>query len=318
VHKFILYILIFIAALYGCSKKSNNTYTGYVEGEFVQISAEISGRLQNLAIDRGQYVKKDQLLFSLEANNELYAKQQAQAVVDLKQANLDNLLKGQRPDEIEVLIAKREQINNSLTLAEIRLNRNKKLVKAGAITQDQFDESYTIYKTTKEELTAADAQIRTAKSGARVDEIIAAKADLEDAKANLREAAYRLSKKTISTNIEAFVQDTLYKPNEWIASGVPVITLLPADNLKVRFFVPEQDISSIKTGQNVRIFCDSHKGVIIASINYKSTEVEYTPPIIFSNNTRKKLMFLIEAKIPAQYSTILHPGQPVDLVVEKL
>ena len=317
-YKIFLYFIISIVTLYGCSNKSHHIYTGYVEGEFVQISAEISGKLQNLAISRGQRVNKNQLLFTLEATDELYAQQQAQAIVDLKQANLDNLLKGQRPDELEILTAKREQINNSLALAEMRLNRNTQLLKNRAITQDQFDESHTIYKTTKEELIAADAQIRFAKLGARSDEIIAAKATLEDAKTNLLEATYKLSKKTISTNIAAFVQDTLYKPNEWVTSGAPVITLLPDDNLKVRFFVPEQDISSIKIGQNIKIHCDSCKKPIIASINYKSTEVEYTPPVIFSNNSRKKLMFLIEAKIPAQYSSVLHPGQPVDLVMEKL
>jgi len=309
--------MLFIAFFCGgCRSKS--TYSGYVEGDFIQVSPEVSGILQNLAVAEGDTVKKDQLLFILNANDELYAKEQAQAIVNLKQSTLNNLVKGKRRDELDVLIAQREQVKVILELSTLRLNRHKNLLSSGAITQDQFDETQTTYENNKAQLIVIDAEIHLANLGAREDEIQAARADLENAVASLKKALWQVSKKTIYAPAEAYVQDTLYRIGELVTVGTPVVILLPNTNLKARFFVSERHLSRIKRGQSVKLFCDSCKGSIIATINYISTEAEYTPPVIFSKSSREKLVFLVEAKISPQYINILHPGQPLDVVVEHL
>ena len=313
-----LFIIISIVIYYSSSNKFKNIYPGYVEGEFVQISSEISGILQNVAITKGELVQKQQLLFTLSNNDELYAVQQAQAVIKQKQANLDDLLKGKRSDEIDVLIAEREQIHVILDLSELRLKRYKNLLKGGAITHEQFDETQSSYENNKAKLIEIDAQIRLANLGARSDAIQAAVADLDNATVNLNKANWQLSKKTILSSNSAYVHDILYRSGELVSVGSCVVMLLPIDNLKARFFINEKNLSRIKVGQSVTLSCDYCKEKVVADISYISYEAAYTPPMIFSKGSREKLVFLVEAKIPPQYFNALHPGQPLDIFVEYL
>ena len=107
------------------------------------------------------------------------------------------------------------------------------------------------------------------------------------------------------------VYDTLYREGEWVAAGSPVVRMLPPSNIKVRFFVPQTIVGSLATGRAVAIQCDGCGADIPATISYISNEAEFTPPVIYSNETRSKLVFMIEARPSPESATKLHPGQPV-------
>ena len=111
----------------------------------------------------------------------------------------------------------------------------------------------------------------------------------------------------------AFVQDTLYRVGEWVAAGSPVVQLLPPGNLKVRFFVPETVLPKIQSGQTVRVTFDGGQRNYAATVNYISTQAEFTPPVIYSQENRAKLVYMIEAKFPPADAANLRPGQPVDV-----
>jgi HlyD family secretion protein len=114
----------------------------------------------------------------------------------------------------------------------------------------------------------------------------------------------------------ALVQDTLYRQGEWVAAGNPVISLLPPENLKVRFFVAQADLPRIKIGGTANVIFDGSAKSYPATINYISTQNEYTPPVIFSRETRANLVYMIEAKFSPADATDLRPGQPVDVNVK--
>ena len=81
----------------------------------------------------------------------------------------------------------------------------------------------------------------------------------------------------------------------------------------MRFFVPQETLPQIKVGQSVSIRCDGAPSAINATINYISTQVEYTPPVIYSRETRANLVFMIEAKISPADVADVRPGQPADV-----
>ena len=83
-------------------------------------------------------------------------------------------------------------------------------------------------------------------------------------------------------------------------SGQAVIALLPPGNLKVRFFVAEPVRASLHTGQTVKVSCDGCQGELTATISFIAREAEFTPPVIFSQEQRQKLVFLIEARPSAK------------------
>ena len=105
----------------------------------------------------------------------------------------------------------------------------------------------------------------------------------------------------------------LYRQGEYVAAGNPVVVLLPPANLKVRFFVPETALPRIKTGQTVSVTFDGRRSIYSATVNYISTQAEFTPPVIYNRENRAKLVFMIEAKFSPADAADLRPGQPVDV-----
>ncbi len=95
--------------------------------------------------------------------------------------------------------------------------------------------------------------------------------------------------------------------------GNPVVMLLPPENLKVRFFVPQEVLPEIKTGETVNVIFDGAAHLYSATISYISTQVEFTPPVIYNRANRAKLVFMIEAKFSPADAAELRPGQPVDV-----
>lgn len=131
--------------------------------------------------------------------------------------------------------------------------------------------------------------------------------------AALEKARWSFDQKQQSAPTNAFVQDTLYRQGEWVAAGSPVIALLPPENLKVRFFVPQEELPKIKIGATANVTFDGGGKTYAATINYISTQSEYTPPVIFSRETRANLVYMIEAKFSAADASEVRPGQPVDV-----
>ena len=105
------------------------------------------------------------------------------------------------------------------------------------------------------------------------------------------------------------MQDTFFVEGEWVPAGRPVASILPPGNVKARFYVPETVVGGIAIGRPVEISCDGCSKVE-AKVSYVSSQAEYTPPVLYSKESRSKLMFLVEARLPGAE---LRPGQPVDV-----
>ena len=85
----------------------------------------------------------------------------------------------------------------------------------------------------------------------------------------------------------------------------------------MRFFVPEETEGKLKVGQTATVHCDGCAKEVPVQITYISPEPEFTPPVIYSNETRSKLVFMIEARPKIDDAPLLHPGQPVEVRVNE-
>jgi HlyD family secretion protein len=140
-------------------------------------------------------------------------------------------------------------------------------------------------------------------------------AQVESLNDALTKAKWSFDQKQQFAPTNAFVQDTLYRQGEFVAAGNPVIVLLPPENLKVRFFVPETSLAKIKTGQIVAVNFDGAAKNYSATVNYISTQAEFTPPVLYNRENRAKLIFMVEAKFSPADAAELRPGQPVDVKI---
>jgi len=299
---------------FGCERNQTARFQGYAEGEFVFVAAPAAGRLEMRSVRRGQEVEAGALLFSLEQENEKAARREAEAQLHAAEARLANLSVGRRSSEIDALLAAAAQAEAARNLSMVQLERNEKLFSAGYIAREQLDEARAVHRTNSERLAEARAQLRTAQQSiGRDNEIEAARTEVEAARAALAQGNWRLDQRAVNAPAKAVVHDTFYSEGEWVPAGSPVVSLLPPANVKLRFFVPEAVVGSIRIGQTVSATCDGCGKPLTAKISYISRQPEYTPPVIYSRDQRIKLVFLVEALPDAADAARLHPGQPVEI-----
>ena len=129
----------------------------------------------------------------------------------------------------------------------------------------------------------------------------------------LAQAQWNFTQKAQAAPQTGLVFDTLYRQGEWVDAGHPVVVLLPPQNIEVRAFVPETQIGTIKPGDPAEVFVDGVSEPFKGTLRYIFPEAEYTPPVIYSEESRSKLVFMVEVDFEPETAAKLHPGQPVDV-----
>jgi HlyD family secretion protein len=157
------------------------------------------------------------------------------------------------------------------------------------------------------------SDLQTAGLGSRVDEIAAAEAAARASEAALAKAQWDLDQKSQAAPKSGLVFDTLYYEGEWVPAGHPVVSLLPPEQIKVRAFVPEPQIGAVHIGDRVQVSVDGVGAPFTGRVSFISPEAEYTPPVIYSQESRSKLVFMVEVEFDPKIAVSLHPGQPVDV-----
>jgi HlyD family secretion protein len=267
------FALVLLAVLAGCEKSHEGKWLGYAEGDTAFIAAPLAGWVTDLKVQRGDLVKKGDMLFALDDTSQIAARDSALAAI--AQAE------GQRA-----------QAEANLDLTQKQLVRQEGLLRAAATSKQAYDQAKAAY----------DAAL------AQVEQIAASE---NQARAALSNAGYQLSQRAVVSLTAGRVQDVYFRSGEYAPAMTPVVSVLPPENVYVRFFVPEDQFSRIHLGQKVKIHCDGCADNIVATIAFIASKEEFTPPVIFSNQSRKQLVFKVEARAPGGLK--LNPGQPVDV-----
>jgi HlyD family secretion protein len=308
----LLLVSVLIAA---CAPVPEETWQGYIEGEFVLVASPYAGQLQRLATHRGQRVVERQPLFSLEQENERAARLEAEERLKTAEARLENLAAARRAPEIQAQRAELAQARAALDLSKSQLAQQERLFKSGFVSQGRLDEARSVYARDVARVGNAEAQLQNLLQPIGRDaERKAAEGEVAAARAAVEQAAWRLQQKSVVAPVAGPVQDTFFVEGEWVPAGRPVVSLLPPGNVKVRFYVAESALQTFPVGREVDIRCDGCKPVH-AKVTFVSTQAEYTPPVLYSREGRQKLMFLIEARPAPADAAALHPGQPVDVTL---
>lgn len=304
-------LALFILA--GCGRQESDRVQGYAEGEFVYVASPLAGILEKLYVQRGDQVSAGDLLFDLDNTPEKAARDEAQRRLAQARANLEDAIKARRPSEIESIEAQLKQARAALSFSETEFIRQQKLLESGAVSAQAYDRALSTRDQDRQRVAQLEADLETANLGSRTDQIKAAEENTRAQEATLARAEWDLSQKRQSAPQAGVIFDTLFREGEWVAAGRPVVALLPPENIKVRAFVPETQIGSIHYGETVRVSVDGVKEPFIGKVTFISPRAEFTPPVIYSQEARSKLVFMIEARFDPAVSKNLHPGQPVDV-----
>ncbi|WP_454782992.1 HlyD family secretion protein [Legionella sp. WA2022007384] len=269
-----LFLIMICTLMVGCKEK-NNSLQGYVDADYTYISSRFSGNLISLDAPKGTTINKGELLFTLDVQPQLSQLKKAKA-------NLTQALA-----QVKV---KQADLDYQSTL----LARYQKLIKSGGVSLEQLEEVKNNYLNAQASLISQQALV-------------------ESSMAELTQAKWSESNKKKYSSISGYVYDTYFTVGELVLSGRPVLSIVSPENLKVIFYVPEPLLSKLKLKNQVTISCDGCKDTFLATVSYISSKTEYTPPYIFSESSRTKFVYRVEAKPVKTAFNYLHPGQPVSI-----
>lgn len=289
-------------------------FQGFVEGEFLRIGPDEAGRLEALAVRRGETVEAGQPLFTLETETFEADRAAAESRLSEAEAALADLLAGQqRPEEIEVLMAGRARARADVRLTRAELERQRRLHTEGFASLARLQQAQADFQRAEASLAEVERQIDVARLTARIQRIEQARGAVEAARSALAAAAERLARRTIRAPEGGLIQDVLFYPGELVPATRPVVSLLPPERRKIVFYVPEVWRARIRPGTRIAVTCDNCPEDLAATVNFVSAQEEFTPPVIFSPDERWKLVYRVEARPDSPLA--LSPGQPVTIVL---
>jgi HlyD family secretion protein len=307
--------LIALITWYFWPRDKEEHWLGYVEAETLYIAAPVSGRLATRAVERGERVNPGAALFSLDPETADANAARLQALVTSAEAEATNLSQAsQRPAELDVSRASEAAAAAQLAKAQSDFQRVAALAAQGFASRAQLDAARAARDGAQAALAQTRAQIRSGElTAGRTAQIASAKANVASAAEALR--AQRKVRADIAPTSPAkgLVEQTFYNPGEWVPADSPVVSVLPDDRRKLRFYVPEGKVAILKPGTPIQYHCDGCAAGQTARISYISPRPEYTPPVIYSERARAKLVFLVEAMLPPSDKP-LPPGLPVEVL----
>jgi HlyD family secretion protein len=178
--------------------------------------------------------------------------------------------------------------------------------KPGSVAQLDIDQTRAAYEAALRRADAARAQLGSASAA-----IAVARAQVRGSEAGLTSARRQLSELAPVAPAAGRIEDVMFKPGETVPANVPVVSIVPDGEVKVRFYVPQALVGAYKPGRKVAIACDGCAAGMSATVDFVASEPEYTPPVIYSLDARQKLDFMVEA-VPSSPRALV-PGQPIDV-----
>lgn len=283
--------------------RGSPVFTGYVVTRNLYMSAPTAGTIDAVSVHRGQRVEAGAPLFRIDPTSLGARADQAAAEVGQSEASLaaDNAALSKARADLAAA-----QVEVDRTAADLNRYLAAEREKAGAVTGQQIDRARSAAVSAQRARDAAATNISAARA-----RIAAGRAQIQGGRAGVVDARRQLDQLAPTAPVAARVEDVMYQPGEWAAANAPVVSLVPDNQIKVRFYVPETMVNAYPPGTTVAVGCDGCPTGMTARVDYVASRPEYTPPIIYSLTTRDKLVFLIEAVPSAPRS--LTPGQPIDV-----
>jgi HlyD family secretion protein len=287
-----------------------------VVGDYVYVASALAGRVQKLGVNAGDQVISGTALFDLDADLERFGAEEAKARLQNARANAQDLNKGKRQEEIGIIQAQLAQAQAQLSLAQQNLQRQQKLLDQGFVTRAAVDDAQLVQQQVQQRVVELNKTLEVARMPARQDERDASQASTRAAEDVVNENDWRQSQKHLTAQVAGVVSEIYFRVGEFVQAGQPVLSLLPPQNIKIRFFVAQSQLPQMAVGQVVQVRCDGCEAEVVAKISRVATQAEYTPPVIYSNEQRSKMVFMVEAIPAPEQATQLRVGQPVDVALK--
>ena len=320
--KRILFIVIMAGLIAGLlyylftrDKKEGNDFikvSGNIETTEVDVGFKISGRIVSLLLQEGDWVENGKILAKLDDEDLRHRFELAKATLNSAQAKLNKLLAGSRPEELREAEAALHQAQFDLENKQAHYERMKVLFEGHVIPKETLDNAEAVYKIAKATVQRATENYKLVKEGPRKEDIEDAKAQVEQARASLKLAETQLSYTVLNSPLSGVVLVKSSEMGEVVNPGTSIITLADLENVWLKAYIPEIDLSKVKWGQEVIVTTDLRpKKEYKGKISFISSQAEFTPKSIQTEKERVTSVYRIKVDIPNP-DRELKPGMPAD------
>jgi HlyD family secretion protein len=311
--------LTFIAVLAGCNGSGNNgvlNASGTIETTEVNIAPKSPGQLISLRVDEGSIVHPGDTICVIDSTNYVINYRQAQAAEAQAEAQLMLQEHGSRHEDVEQAAAQVEQAKAAKENAETNFGRTKDLFAVNAATKKQFDDAQTQLTSTQAAMQAAQQAFEKLKTGSRAEDIDAARARYEQAKAQSDMALQQLRDCVVTSLVSGTVTHKVANQGEMIGGNSTIVTVSVLDPVKLTIYISDKDLGKVKIGQKAQVMIDTYKDKKFqGSVIYVSPDAEFTPKDVQTQEDREKLVFAVKIEVPNPDGT-LKPGMPADATLQ--
>lgn len=287
---------------------------GNVDIREVDMAFEVGGRVRDIPVDEGQRVKAGDLLAAIDPTRNEDRLHQADAQVMQAQADLSRLENGSRPQEIAQANARVEAAQAALTVARRDYDRRKPLVEQGAISRNLWDQTRAALQRAQAQLDEASQAAALVHTGPRSEDIRAAKARLQAARAQRASVDTDLADTKLEAPVDGTVITRAIEPGSIVQPGSTAFTIALDRPLRVRAYVAEPDLSRINPGMKVEVRADGNDKTYHGMIGFISPRAEFTPKSVETEDLRTDLVYRLRITV-SDPDDALRQGQPVTVTI---
>ena len=234
--------------------KSDEIIQGEVEVSEYRVSSKLPGRILELRVKEGDFVKAGDTLAILEVPEVDAQKRAAEATQGAAQALSDMAGNGARKEQVQAAYELWQQALAASEIAEKSYNRVQKLFDEGVLSAQKGDEAFAAYKATEAQVKAAKSQYDMAKSGARIEERRAAQKQALAAKSAVDVVASLLKESVQVAQADGEVSDIYPKVGELLGLGSPIMNISLLDDMWGTFNIREDQLKGMKVGDEINAY----------------------------------------------------------------
>jgi HlyD family secretion protein len=309
--------IILALAAAGCGNGHDGAIdaSGTLEAVEVNVSAKVPGQLEQLFVQEGSQVHVGDTLAILDHSTQELQWKQAHAGVELADAQYRLLLNGARSEDIQQGEDMLKQAQSSFTNASDDFKRMKDLYASHSVSQKQYDDAESRFTIAQAQLSSAKENLRKLKSFARPEDIAAAKARLDQAKANADLLQKQINDSYVVAPVSGIVTQKPVEVGELVNTGAIVATISNLEKLNLMIYVSEEELGKVKLNGSADVVIDTYPDKTFpARVIYISPIAEFTPKNIQTKEDRTKLVFGVKLEVDNKEGS-LKAGMPADAYV---
>jgi HlyD family secretion protein len=288
--------------------------SGTVEATEGQFGFTAAGRIDAILVREGDRIRAGTELARLDRAELDARRAQAVAHVNTGRAQLAELERGSRPEELTQGRAAVDAVNERLLDAERDLDRTRRLFEGGAVARESLDKAALSVEIARSQQTQAGEQLRLLEQGPRREKIDAQRAQVAQARAAVQAIDAALANTIIVAPFDATVTVRHREPGEIVSPGAAVLTLMNVEDRWVRIYVPASRIGAVRMGKQVSISSDTFpEKTYPGEVVFIASQAEFTPKSVQTTEERVKLVYAVKIRILDDPDLELKPGMPADV-----